>query len=121
MPEDFRRDAEVIFCYTRAQALRDGVLHDVSALAREAGFRIPVAITAGVLATLNDIDPESGEDLTGRLWDLLTLLHLAARKASGDRADFEVLIGGELVALYALVGPGDDAAPVMTVMHPWED
>ena len=32
----------VIFTYTRAQAIADGVLIDVSKLAREASFRYPV-------------------------------------------------------------------------------
>lgn len=36
----------VIHTYTRAQAIEDGVLIDVSEMAREAGFRWPVAVTA---------------------------------------------------------------------------
>lgn len=35
----------MIYSYTRAQALADGVLVDVSDIAREAGFRVPVALT----------------------------------------------------------------------------
>jgi hypothetical protein len=38
-------DADLIHRYTRADALRDGVLIDVSAAAREAGIRFPVALT----------------------------------------------------------------------------
>ena len=38
----------VIFAYTRAQAIEDGILVDVSETAREAGFRIPVAVTRTV-------------------------------------------------------------------------
>lgn len=41
-------DAEVISVYTRAQALEDGVLVDLTDWAREAGFKIPVAVTQGV-------------------------------------------------------------------------
>ena len=37
---------KVISVYTRAQALADGVLIDAGPMAREAGFRWPVAITA---------------------------------------------------------------------------
>lgn len=44
---------EVIHAYTRAQAIEDGVLVDLSDLAREAGFRFPVAVTLGVWAVLN--------------------------------------------------------------------
>ena len=38
----------VIFAYTRAQAIEDGILVDVSETAREAGFNIPVALTRTV-------------------------------------------------------------------------
>ena len=35
----------VIFRYTREQAIADGVLVDVSETAKEAGFRLPVAVS----------------------------------------------------------------------------
>ncbi len=37
-----------ISAYSRAQAIEDGILVDVSDTAREAGFNIPVAITRTV-------------------------------------------------------------------------
>jgi len=40
----------VIDAYSRAQAIEDGVLVDVSATAREAGLRYPVALTRAVAA-----------------------------------------------------------------------
>jgi hypothetical protein len=41
-------DADLIHAYTRADALRDGVLIAVSQIAREAGFCFPVALTRAV-------------------------------------------------------------------------
>ena len=41
---------EPIDVYTRAQALADGALRDVTDLARDAGFRVPVALTAAAWA-----------------------------------------------------------------------
>ena len=38
-------NAYLIHRYTRADALRDGVLFDVSATAREAGYRNPCTLT----------------------------------------------------------------------------
>ena len=38
----------VLSVYTRAQAIEDGILVDVSDTAREAGFNIPVAVTRTV-------------------------------------------------------------------------
>ena len=50
MPEPANATAfdPVISVYTRAQAIEDGILVDVSETAREAGFKIPVAITRAV-------------------------------------------------------------------------
>ena len=44
----FWDDAEVISSYSRAQAIEDGVLVDVSTVAKEAGIKFPVAMTAAV-------------------------------------------------------------------------
>ena len=118
---------DVIYSYTRADALRDGVLVDVSSLAREAGFRYPVAVTARVWHEWV-VPPEEaiGQDTTGRLWDVLNVLRMEIRKAGQtDRADFRVLFdqGPEKVygQFYALCGPGDSGEPVITVMLPEED
>ena len=121
-----------IFTYTRAQAIADGVLVDVSKLAREAGFRCPVAVTAGVWAECVRL-PEgvTGQDETGRLWDVLQMLRFDIGMNPGartERVDFAVHVRNDnregdppLVQLYALCGPGDDAEPVITVMLPTED
>jgi hypothetical protein len=70
--EDKTEDWNLIHAYTRVQAIADGVLIDVSETAKEAGFHIPVALTAGVWARYVEV-PEgvSGQDEKGRLWDLL--------------------------------------------------
>jgi hypothetical protein len=120
-----------IFTYTRAQAIADGVLIDVSKLAREAGFRYPVALTAGVWAECVAV-PEgvTGQDETGRLWDILTMLRFAIARQKGDaqRIDFALHVRNDnregdppLVSLYALCGPGDNGEPVITVLLPGED
>ena len=121
----------LIFSYTRAQAIADGVLVDVSKLAKEAGFRFPVAVTAGVWAECVTVpDGVAGQDETGRLWDVLNMLRFAIAKQPKDsaRTDFAVHVrkdNGEgdppLVPLYAICGPGDDGEPVVTVMLPSED
>lgn len=41
-------DFELIHSYSRRQANEDGVLVDISETAREAGFTLPVALTAAV-------------------------------------------------------------------------
>ena len=57
-------DADVISVYTRAQALEDGVLVDLTGWAQQAWFKIPVAVTRGVWDVLKpstELEAE-GED-----------------------------------------------------------
>jgi hypothetical protein len=128
---------EVIDTYTRAEAIADGLLVDVSDTAREAGILFPVAVTRPVWEEY--IEPSShdrekwGQDLKGRLWDTVWMLRLAIRrmKQSEDckmdpgRLIFEVFyrLHGHVrrIPLKALCGPGDDGSPVVTVMLPDED
>jgi len=44
-------NADLIYRYTRADAIRDGVLIDVSATAKDEGFQYPVALTAAAYWT----------------------------------------------------------------------
>jgi hypothetical protein len=120
-----------IHTYTRAQALADGVLVDVSAMAREAGFKVPVALTAAVWADCVAWDPAAErhpQDEAGRLWDLLFMAGLEARRRPAASAlRFGLLrvpargCRPELVELMAHIGAGDLGEPVITIMQPGED
>jgi hypothetical protein len=119
-----------IFSYTRAQAIEDGVLVDVSKMAREAGFLYPVALTRAVWERYVRV-PEglAGQDEPGRLWDILWMLSLEVRRSKKPRSEvrFRLFVQTEpgerpeLVTLKALCGPGDAAEPVMTILLPHED
>ena len=83
---------EVVYSYSRAQALADGVLIDVTDTAREAGFRWPVALTAGVWADCvewSDIDSakQTPQDESGRLWDVVFMAAHAVRTQTGGGAE----------------------------------
>jgi hypothetical protein len=123
-------NAKLIHSYTRADALRDGVLIDVSATAREAGIRWPVALTAAVWERC--VTVPSGvdcQDEVGRLWDVLWLLRCTiGRSDGGSEVRFGVHVRNDnregtppLVRLKAVCGPGDQGEPVLTVMMPDED
>ena len=67
---------DVISTYTRAQAIEDGVLVDVSSTAKEVGFKWPAAITAGAWADCvawsdRDNQAQVYQDESGRLWDVI--------------------------------------------------
>lgn len=126
---------QVVYAYTRRQAIEDGVLVDLMQAdtvkaVKEAGFRWPVAMTIGAwVKTIGEPDqplPE-GQDLQGRLWDVLWLLSLAVKgsRESTDRVSFRVRVWdgqrNNEVRLWSLCGPGDDASPVITIMLEGED
>jgi hypothetical protein len=119
---------DIIFSYTRAQAIEDGVLVDVSQLAKEAGFRYPVAVTQGVWADCISVAADDvAQDETGRLWDILNVLRYRIRRAKDEQVlFFEVLIAKgnrrpKPVRLKSHCEPGDNAEPVITIMLPNED
>ena len=134
---------EPISAYTRAQALADGVLVDLTTatddrghrLCEQAGFKVPVAITRTAWAKTVEaggawkphgdgeiLELKGGQSLTGRIWDLLWLLRIACDQSNADRVHFQVLVDvqgdgrHETVKLWALCGPGDDAKPTITIM-----
>ena len=78
-------DDILIFSYPRSEALEDGVLIDVTETAREAGFRVPVAMTPAAWAACVEIPAGvTCQDEAGRLWDVLTMLRYAGRGRAGE-------------------------------------
>ncbi|CAA9301604.1 MAG: hypothetical protein AVDCRST_MAG93-4643 [uncultured Chloroflexia bacterium] len=136
-PPGFWDDAEIISRYTRAQAIEDGVLSDVSKIAREAGIIHPVALTTNIRIDLDDIPPtRSGiESYQGRMWDLLNIARWYMRSAPDGKdtiyakmilTRLEQHVSGRNVFkktyIFKIhVGPGDTPAPVITIMRKDED
>jgi len=126
---------DVIYSYTRAQAIEDGVLVDVSETAREAGFRWPVAITHAawqecVAWSDDDNQRQLQQDESGRLWDVLWMAFVAIRSADGGtQMEYPLYrvprdgesVEAELTNLKLVCGPGDTGKPVITIMLPQED
>lgn len=126
---------EVIYSYTRRQAIEDGQLICVTEIAEEVGFRIPVAITRAAWADCVEWDEadsrrQTYQDEAGRLWDVLWMAMNAARRGAGAQSLvfqlYRVPRGGRgvrarLVKLVAHIGPGDDSDPAITISLPGED
>lgn len=130
----------VIYAYTRAQAIADGVLVDVSETAKQAGFKLPAAITAALNDRLTPTraDQALGQDYDGRLWDVLWLAAFTIKLAdpstslrAGPGTDTvnctfvlqEAKAGnGQAqntdLRLRAVYGPGDEGEPVATIGFP---
>ena len=123
-------NAEIIYAYTRAEALADGVLVDVSEKAREAGFKIPVAITKRVFDEAVNPSEEAlsyGQSVSGRLWDILFLAGVKARaNLTKSYFNYTVLVAdgpgnARNIRLKAECGPDDKGEPIITIMFHDED
>jgi uncharacterized protein DUF6573 len=123
-------EADLIHSYSRVDAIRDGVLIDVSTTARQAGILWPVALTSAAWGRCVSVPPGvECQDEAGRLWDVVCLLACAIRRsAGGAEVRFGVHVRNDnkertppLVRLKALCGPGGNGEPVVTVMMLDED
>ena len=118
----------VIDSYTRAEAIADGVLIDVSQQAKEAGFSIPVAMTDSLFnGYIVPDDRAKCQDLSGRLWDVFSVLKYHIRRnPTASEIRFEVVLTMKekqrrVIRLKSVVHGGDDLEPVMTISLPEED
>jgi hypothetical protein len=123
-------ESDLIHSYSRAQAIADGVLIDVSQTAREAGIRWPVALTRAVWGRCVTVPPGVAcQDEAGRLRDVAWMLACAIRRGgSGPEVRFGVHVRNDdrdrtppQVRLKAVCGPGDQGEPVLPEMLPEED
>ena len=123
---------DVIHSYTRAQAIEDGVLIDVSdsKAYKESGIKFPVAMTTSIWELVSPERMPCGNSIDGRLWDLLYMFRMAARRFSGDTLYYKCIFSHEgprggfkqkTYTIKALCGPGDNMEPVITLMLPNED
>ena len=137
---------EVISIYSRAQGIEDGVLVDVSDALTPCPFKYPVAMSRAAYETtiaaggewvviekptddmIEELQLPGGQDVKGRLHDVFTMaLEAIRRGTTTDRIWFSVLVDthgngrNTKVDLYSVCGPGDTAAPVITIMLRGED
>lgn len=120
---------DVIFSYSRAQAIADGVLVDLTGkFPNECRmYKYPVACTAAVWALVEKAvnNPSWCNDYAGVVWDILYMSVKGVVSRPGeDTAVFRVIITGtgrqKIHTMKAVVGPGDEGEPVITIMLPEE-
>ena len=122
---------EVIYAYSRAQAVADGFQVEVTKTAQEAGIRFPVFLTRTVYDSFVTVPPGvTAQDEAGRLWDIVWMLRFAILKAQPGQArlPFALYVRNDnraprLIKLIAMCGPLDMDAPepAITIMMPDED
>jgi hypothetical protein len=121
----------VIYAYTRAQAVADGVQVDVTKTAQEAGIKFPMFLTRAVWEAYVTVPPDvTGQDEAGRLWDIvwMTRFGIIRCRPGVDRIPVALYVRNDntrakLVKLIATCTALDisDAQPAITVMMPDED
>src|SRR6516164_2345946 len=123
---------QVVYSYTRSQAIADGLQIEVTKVAEEAGIRFPVFLTRGVYDQFVTVPPGvTGQDEAGRLWDIVWMLRFAIIRAKPGVTRVPVALyvrnsdshPARLVKLIATAGAVDidDPAPAITGMLPDED
>jgi hypothetical protein len=131
IPQNESPFGEVIYAYTRAQAVADGVQVEVTKTAQEAGIKYPLFLTRAVFDKYVAV-PEgvTGQDEAGRLWDVVWMTRFAIlRSRPGcDRLPVALYVRNDnhrakLVKLIAQCGPldMDDPQPAITLLMPDED
>jgi hypothetical protein len=124
-------DFQIVYSYTRSQAVADGVQVEVTKTAQEAGIRFPVFLTRTVYDSFVTVpDGVTGQDEAGRLWDIIWMTRFAIIRARPgcERLPVALYVRNDnsrsrLVKLVAQCGPLDidDPQPAITVMMPDED
>lgn len=123
-------DFTLVYSYSRAQAIADGVLVDVTVQAKETGFKLHTVVTDNLyhryMVPPAGLEGE-GQSAEGRLHDVLWMVLAAARKQpNGSRVETDVLFlmapgRQEKIRVIAVVGPDDEGQSVLTIMLPGDD
>ncbi len=114
-----------VIAYTRAMAIEDGVLVDVSEYARYAGFRLPVAVSDRLLAEVTGDTAITDTTDLSKLARLLRTANAAVIRMPDQNTD-RVFFGvpgadGGRVAAWMRYHGGDNGEPVMTLMRVGDD
>ena len=115
---------EIAYSYLQKQAVSDGVLVDVSVIAKELGFQWPVAVTSVVWneVLVPSADLHRRQTVGIRLRDLLCKLRDSVQSHMvAPELEFSLLyqMSDRVLArvlFRATCSPGDDGQPFVTVM-----
>lgn len=124
---------EVIYAYSREQAIEEGVLIDLSYKESDTApvcrqhYKFPIACTAAVFEVMQNAveNPNYSNSYAGILHDMLWMSRAAGRKLDESTVLFPVIIAGagrrRNFEFKLNVGSGDRGEPVITIMLPAED
>lgn len=94
---------------------------DVTEAASSCGFKIQTAVTAGVWAALAPTEAEAKRHVTREFKRFLLLAKVYAAICDAEAGTDRVFFDFRGIKMRALVGPGDNGEPVLTIMLEGED
>lgn len=128
---------DAVYTYSRADALADGYLIDITDHAKTAGFRVPAAITRAAWEdcvaweAADERRKRVHQDQSARLLDVLTMAMFRIRaamrhNAAADRTTFPVLriprdgcgTKPREATLEVVIGGDDEGVPCITIGQP---
>ncbi len=127
-------DFNNVSTYTRKQAIKDGVLIDITDTAKKIGFISSVAVTStvwhGYVVPAKELE-YFGQSVKGRVWDVISRLYFQIQCSEATDVIYfktvfmlpeeQHIYKHEAVELKAVVSAGDNGEPVLTIMLPEED
>ena len=124
-------DCEIISRYTRADAIEDGTLIDITGnfpgISHQL-YKYPVACTSAVWAIVEAAvaSKQHCNDYKGVVWDLLWMSQKGiVRRIDESQHIYRMIITGTGTKKYhdfkIVCHGGDQAEPVLTILLPWED
>ena len=129
-----REDWPVVYSYSRAEAIKDGVLVDLTALfpLDTRLYKYPVACTHAVWSLIESACKETGEEPGAYVWDLCNMAIQCGRDITPQIRLFKCSVPlrpGCEREFKIQCGPGDPdpenrrviPEPVLTIMFPDED
>ncbi|WP_395142742.1 DUF6573 family protein [Armatimonas sp.] len=120
---------EIIDSYSRAEAIEDGILVDVSQLAQKAGYRCPVTMTRTLWEDVSYLHLGAGQTQEGWLISLLNAGYWMARNHPDEpQVHYRMVLPFKerhpklsLYTIKMVMGSGDFGEAVITLMRPNED
>src|SRR5262245_8181285 len=92
---------DVIYSYSRSQAIADGFQIEVTKVARQAGISFPVCLTRAVFENYVAVPPGvTAQDEPGRLWDIVWMTRFAILRMRSPRRQRSEVTDRISVSLY---------------------
>ncbi len=116
------KDFETISIYTRAQAICDGVLNDVTDTAKKIGFKLNTVISEGLMREICLESKRTSKEVDVIVYFLLKTAHFKIVNSKEKKQDLITinLPWNQIRSYWSHVGPGDEGEAVLTFLFPEE-